>query len=186
MKALQKPTRLYFVFPNLEKHGHPLMNSARRLSSSCVEFEEACIDRVRLSVITKKKDNELNLPPTKDSLKLHTKRAAYQTAIWRHCHQSDIKPPLPEKHGWKLTEGLGLEPEWSLKPNMPPAVIEFVQRRCKLGQCVDNHCSCQKKDRFCTDICLCTNYSNIPMMVTNPDFNDDSDLSESDSDSDID
>ena len=72
-KALQKPTRLYLVFPNLEKHGHPLMNSARRLSSSCVEFEEACIDRVRLSLIMKMKDNELNLPPTKDSLKLHTK-----------------------------------------------------------------------------------------------------------------
>ena len=96
------------------------------------------IDSVRLKMIMKKKDNKLSLLPTKDSLKLHTKRAAYQTAIWRRCGDTHIKPPLPENHGWKVTEGLGLEPKWSLKADKSPAVTEFVQCGCKAG-CVDNH-----------------------------------------------
>ena len=150
--------------------------------------EETSINAVRLALFKKKKANEYILPPTEDSLDLHTKRAAYQTAIWRRCGEQEIKPPPPEEHGWTMTEGSGLEPQWSLKPTMPPAVTQFVQCGCKLSRCIDNHCMCRRKERVCTDICECANCENNLKQTATTDFSSDSELelSESDNDSDID
>ena len=99
--------------------------------------------------------------------------------------QSNIKPLLPKKHGWKMTEGPGFEPLWSTKPTMSSAVTEFVQCGCKICTlCIDNHCSCQKNNRFCSDS-LCNICTYIPMLISNPDFRDDYELSQSDCDSEI-
>ena len=104
------------------------------LCAGCTAFDGIdSIDNVLLKIIIKKKDNELSLWPTKDLLKLHRKWAAYQTAIWRCCGDTHIKHPLPENHGWKVTEGLGLKPKWSLKADKLPAVTEFLQCGCKAG-----------------------------------------------------
>ena len=123
------------------------------------------------------------LPHTNDSLLAHTKRAAYQTAIWRRCEEQNIGASTPELHGWIKTEERGLEPQWSTKPAMPPAVTDFVQCGCKTG-CTGGRCSCRRKDLFCTELCECSDCENIPEIEQNPDFSEESDLSESD-DSDI-
>ena len=145
--------------------------------------QENSIDTVRLDLFKRKKAKEGVLPHTKDSLLAHTKRAAYQTAIWRRCEEQNIGASPPELHGWIKTEERGLEPQWSTKPAMPPAVTDFVQCGCKTG-CTGGRCSCRRKDLFCTELCECSDCENIPEIEQNPDFSEESDLSESD-DSDI-
>ena len=46
------------------------------------------------------------LPPCKDALLQHTKRANYQAAIWRCSLQNTLDlPELIEGHGWYLNDG---------------------------------------------------------------------------------
>ena len=45
------------------------------------------------------------LPPTLDALTQHTKRAWYQTAIWKSALVGRMATPSPEGYGWTLEEG---------------------------------------------------------------------------------
>ena len=113
LDTLMRYPEFIFYFSRLGKAWKPsdeLCGHLERFVCRLYGFDSIdSIDSVRLKILIKKKDNELSLLPTKDSLKLHTKWAAYQTAIWRRFGDNHIKHPLPENHGWKVTEGLILD-----------------------------------------------------------------------------
>ncbi len=46
------------------------------------------------------------LPPTKDELLLHCKRANYVTSIWKSVLVAIINPPHPTGYGWVETDGI--------------------------------------------------------------------------------
>ena len=58
----------------------------------------------RVNIFKATCESDCMLPENKDSLVLHSRRANYQTAIWRRCLQCAISPPSPVSHGWKLEE----------------------------------------------------------------------------------
>ena len=158
----------------LDRHGQTNTNS-----SSWEAYKECCHWRKTLGILLSLAVHICRIPILNNAG--WTEKNESQTTF-----KSNIKPLLPEKHGWKMTEGPGFEPLWSTKPTMSSAVTEFVQCGCKICKlCIDNHCSCQKKNnRFCSDS-QCTICTNIPMLISNPDFRDDYELSQSDCDSEI-
>ena len=159
----------------LGRHGQTNTNS-----SSWEAYKECCHWRKTLGILLSLAVHICRIPILNNAG--WTEKNESQTTF-----QSNIKPLLPEKHGWKMTEGPGFEPLWSTKPTMSSAVTEFVQCGCEICKlCIDNHCSCQKKtiDSVLNDS-QCTICTNIPMLISNPDFRDDYELSQSDCDSEI-
>ena len=41
-----------------------------------------------------------HLPPCRESLKMHVRRANYQALIWKKADQATPSIPLPDGHGW--------------------------------------------------------------------------------------
>ncbi|KAG0723506.1 hypothetical protein GWK47_042571 [Chionoecetes opilio] len=50
-----------------------------------------------------------NLPPTRDALTLHIRRAHYQTLVWRRALEAEPHLPAPEDSGWELVVKEGSE-----------------------------------------------------------------------------
>lgn len=103
------------------------------------------------------------LPPCKDSLHKHCRRANYQAAIWRNSlRNNDV--PSPVGHGWTL-EGEGAQQrlviDWMSGLPAPRAVIELLSCMCKKA-CNDDSCDCIRNGLKCSDLCRLTTCSNQP------------------------
>lgn len=72
------------------------------------------------------------LPPTKDTLRQHSKRAVYQAGVWRTCEHSQHHAPNPE--GWDGTQKVDslslLVPEFNILPIASKACTELVECNC--------------------------------------------------------
>ena len=89
------------------------------------------------------------LPPCKDALWQHTKRANYQAAIWRRSLQNvPTIPDATDGHGWKLDGDLQIFIEWITGAPAPDIVLSLMSckcaRSCKAGSCpcIDNGLPC--------------------------------------------
>ena len=100
----------------------------------------------------RKRKNEA-LPPTSYSLRRHTKRANYQTFIWRNplVAMQDLQSPIG--HGWELDDDC-LKPVYMTKDPAPRSLIALTTCNCKRPQCQDS-CSCYNSDLSCTEACQC-------------------------------
>ena len=85
------------------------------------------------------------LPPCKDALKQHTKRANCQAAIWRRSlENSPTIPSATDGHGWKVEGDLQIGIEWITGAPAPDIVLSLMSckcaRSCKAGSCpcIDN------------------------------------------------
>ena len=107
------------------------------------------------------------LPPTKDELLQHIKRANYQSLIWKRALHANPDITSPVGNGWSLS-GDVLEVVWMESlPALEPA-LELITCDCCRLKC---NASCQRKilSLKCTDICKChANCENVT-------YNDDSD-----------
>ena len=108
---------------------------------------------------------ESSMPPSKDALCLHVKRANYPAAIYKRALDPHPAVPSPHGHGWKIN-GDDISIHWMDLPPAPTSVMEFA------------HCSCKKKLPY-TDLCKCSNCENMQSdeQCTLPE-NDDSDVDE--------
>lgn len=102
------------------------------------------------------------LPPCKDCLTQHAKRAAYQAAIWKRALEIDPSPPSPVGRGWRLVTQDGrdqLEVDWMSGQPAPQSVLDLLActcpRSCKLPRCV-----CMANGLKCTDMCKLTTCDN--------------------------
>ena len=98
------------------------------------------------------------LPPCRDALLLHARRANYQAAVWRLALEPRPHIPSPDSHGWKVEEGK-LSIHWLNQLPAARQLMEFVSCGCKKG-CKTARCSCRKNGLMCTDICNCLDCSN--------------------------
>lgn len=67
------------------------------------------------------------LPPCKDALQQHTKRANYQAAIWRRSLvNSPTIPDATEGHGWKVDGDGQVSIKWLTGAPAPDIVLSLM------------------------------------------------------------
>ena len=126
-----------------------------RLYCSSSEFEEhANVDSLRFNLFSKARKGLELLPPTKDALDLHSKRAEYQAKIWLNASSSEMEiEPAADTGGWKSGEK-GLEIVWTRLPAVPTACLELTTRGCKT-KCSTARCKCYTVGQICMYECAC-------------------------------
>ena len=117
------------------------------------------------------------LPPCKDCLFLHAMRANYQAGIWRGSLQQHPQVPSPVEHGWVRDDNGQLTLEWMRGSPAPEAVLQLLccncSRRCKLPEC-----PCMSNGLKCTILCKLQTCDNQPqdddldMLITDADLTD--------------
>ena len=71
------------------------------------------------------------LPPCKDSLTLHIKRANYQTFIWRRALEGFAEIPSPVGNGWERAQNDNLIICWSETNVLPPELNDVLEAENK-------------------------------------------------------
>ena len=94
------------------------------------------------------------LPPTKDALIQHLKRAEHQTKIWLSSLEPNPSIKDPDGHGWTKGDDGILRPVLMIKDLMRRAFAEMVKCGCKASQCT-RRCSCKASELACTVACPC-------------------------------
>lgn len=99
---------------------------------------------------------EQSLPPTQDALLLHIKRANYQSAIWSRSLVAVQDAPMPQGHGWVLTDEGDLAVQWMTKEPAPKQYLKLSYCSCVASGCAaTSACGCIKSNLSCTDLCKC-------------------------------
>ena len=121
------------------------------------------------------------LPPTRDALLCHLKRANYATAVVKCALEQFPNIPGPDGHGWIVEEGI-LQVQWMLRNPIPDDLIEFISCNCKKSKCMNKQCICISHGLNCTDMCNCNDCDNGSSFDVNNNFQD-SDVETEDSNS---
>lgn len=114
------------------------------------------IHDLRCSMFRKCKTNLDMLPPTKDALVLHIKRAHFQALVWNRCLVPQQDLPSPTQFGWEVQNDL-LQPTLASKPQISKTRVEVKVCHCtqKGDKCRTRRCMCVKNELRCTGACGC-------------------------------
>ena len=117
--------------------------------------EESDINSARYKKFCRAKTPEQHqLPPTKDELLQHVKRANYQLLVWKQALNINFEPHSPIGHGWQDNEGR-LEIFWMERKLAPESMLAFINCNCRRALCGD-YCQCRILSLECTDLCKCS------------------------------
>ena len=115
------------------------------------------------------------LPPKRDALRKHIRRADYQAAIWKRSLESHPEIPSLAENGWKIVNEQ-LKIDWNDLTPSPDAVLELISCSCN-KECANNRCSCFNNGLPCTDVCNCTdvceNKQDLTMEESDPEDEED-------------
>ncbi|XP_070559991.1 uncharacterized protein [Ptychodera flava] len=103
--------------------------------------------------------NDNSLPPNKDSLVQHTKRANCQASVHRRCLLQTVDAPNPHGHGW-LCSDTTLTIQWMTLPPAPDSVMKLIKCKCQKSSCETSRCSCKSASLLCTELCECVSCGN--------------------------
>ena len=96
------------------------------------------------------------IPPTRDALLQHCKRAAYQAGIWTTSTVTQQQIPSPEGNGWTLDgETNSWLLAWTNLEVASKACSELVKCSCRSVKGCGERCSCKKVNWKCTELCKC-------------------------------
>nr|XP_047127620.1 uncharacterized protein LOC124808522 [Hydra vulgaris] len=108
----------------------------------------------RKILFTKNSQQSEGLPPIKDALFQHLKRAVFQgSIIWGQSLVPQQILPEATKWGWKKTNN-AMTPLWMTLPEAPKSCIELIKCRCKKS--CGTQCKCKRSGLSCTDLCECS------------------------------
>ncbi|KAK3912859.1 Chromosome-associated kinesin KIF4 [Frankliniella fusca] len=94
------------------------------------------------------------IPATRDSLRQHTLRAAYQAGqVWGQAHLPNPAPSDPTRWGWKK-DGEKLVPLWSTLPDVWEKCQLKKKCSCK-KTCAVTRCPCKLAEINCKTDCRC-------------------------------
>ena len=162
LKAARKRDSHCDAFVELGESIDPSPNLVASLESFvCCLYRlesEINVNRARYALFKEGKYGEELLPPNKDSLLLHIRRANYECFIRRRCCEALINPPSPVRHGW-LNVANSLQIHWLTMPAAPESLLQSVNCSCKTG-CTSQRCSCKRAGVVCTDVCQCNSCEN--------------------------
>ena len=113
--------------------------------------EEHDIDNARYKMFCRSKTPEpYQLPPTKDELLQHIKRANYQSFVWKQALDSSFEVESPVGHGWQENDGNLEVMEMERKP-APESVLELITCTCRRSVSGEE-CQCRLLSLECTDL----------------------------------
>ena len=119
--------------------------------------------RYRLFCSRKGEIESYQLPPCRDCLQKHTKRANYQSAVWRCALEGKAPIPSPHQHGWIISDlsdgSSNITIDWMNGPPAPMAVLELLACQCK-KQCAQDNCPCILNGLQCTEMCKLNDCNN--------------------------
>ena len=96
-----------------------------------------------------------NIPPTKEALRQHVKRAVFQAGhIWGQSQIAKPEIPSPADWGWVKSEDNGWCPFWTVMPEASKECRELIKCMCK-KRCAGN-CKCFAANLPCTELCFCS------------------------------
>ena len=116
--------------------------------------EESDINLLRFRLFCSKGLENDKLPPCKDSLMMHIKRANYQCALWKQATEKYPCIPSPTENGW-VKESNGLKPVFMTQEAVPKHLVELTVCHCKTSKCAMKKCRCVKNNLKCTSSCSC-------------------------------
>ncbi|XP_065677405.1 uncharacterized protein LOC136092782 [Hydra vulgaris] len=144
--------------------------------------QEESVNSARYILFKSGKFSEEALPPNKDSLVQHIKRANYEAFIRKRSYIAVINPPSPFGNGWFNDQG-SIAISWMEMPAAPDSLLDFVHCYCR--DCSTKRCSCNKAGVVCTDLCKCNgcrNHGGDHQEADDDNQSDESYESESDND----
>lgn len=113
------------------------------------------VDDARYELFCSSTPEERCLPPNKDCLIQHLKRANYQARIWRLSSNAKMNVPLPSRnYGW-LVKDNSVQILWMEGDPAPPNVLKNTFCSCKVSKCAHGRCSCLSEHLKCTELCQC-------------------------------
>ena len=101
-------------------------------------------------ICSKNTPDPASLPPTKDELVQHAKRANYQAFIWKRALEMNPELPGPDGYGWKIENGQ-LKYVWMENEIAPESILEMVECNCSRKKC-STACQCVSYGLKCTDL----------------------------------
>lgn len=114
------------------------------------------VDELRYQMFRGKEGQieSFQMPPCKDTLRQHNKRANYQAGIWLRSLETRPIIPDPFAHGWEKDISGNLCVKWMEGLPAPECVLSFLRCHCKRN-CVPETCSCLATQIQCTESCGC-------------------------------
>jgi hypothetical protein len=122
-----------------------------------IQYSRTCpftsVNEARQSIFAQGTRSIENIPPTKDALEQHIKRAAFQAGqIWGQTLAPLQELPSPSEWGWQQCQE-GWRPFWSTLPEAAKACNELIKCGCK--KACRGLCKCTKANLACTALCYC-------------------------------
>ena len=114
-------------------------------------------DEARLDLYFSRSQNIENIPPTKNALFLHTRRALYQSGVWSRCLEAQQNLPSPKDFGWLESSDQVIKwiPNWMSQFQASIECREFVKCGCQTSCTSSKRCKCNSADLKCTRLCKC-------------------------------
>ena len=115
----------------------------------------ATVNEARMEMFFQGSQNIEQIPPTCNSLLMHTKRVIYQCGVWSRCLLAQQNLPSPQNFGWKQLNNqvIKWEPLWMTQNEASKEIREFVKCSCKSAVC--SRCKCKAANLKCTLLCSC-------------------------------
>ncbi|GFS26659.1 hypothetical protein ElyMa_007060900 [Elysia marginata] len=114
----------------------------------------SCVDEARKVLFCHMNRAMDKLPPTKNCLLHHVRRAIYQAGIWTKSTQAQFDLPSAQDFAWRQSED-SWKPLWMTVPEVSKACSQLVKCACKDACSV---CKCAKASPKCSLLgkCACT------------------------------
>ncbi|KAK2554918.1 hypothetical protein P5673_023601 [Acropora cervicornis] len=113
------------------------------------------INEERAAAFRKVKKNLDSLPPTKDALHLHIRRANFQCMIWKKAKEPRPSLSSPEENGWFYKEGV-LKPKLMNQEEVSASCLQLAFCGCSSGNsCINRRCTCVRMSLGCSKGCKC-------------------------------
>lgn len=141
LKKLQKTPEHQTAFQKLGEKWKVANNMYESLEAfTCLLYGQqrySCLNNARFQMLKKmvgegeslsaKSKVELSrLPPCKDACRQHVKRVNYRVCLYKRASERMIEKPMPyDDQGW-MKVGEYVEPQWSLRPSLPPSLVDLL------------------------------------------------------------
>lgn len=112
------------------------------------------VNEARQDLFSRKSRPIENIPPTREALVQHTKRAVLQGSyIWSQTLLTQPVIPCPSRWGWKR-DGDNWTPYWTTLNRLQDACQQLIRCGCKIA--CKGRCKCKKAELPCTGLCKCS------------------------------
>ena len=114
------------------------------------------VDEARMELFCQRSRSMENIPPTRDALLHHAKRAVYQASVWATSEQIQQNHPSPEIWGWQWDKDTkSWTPVWTTSPIASKACLELIKCSCRSTRGCGARCGRKKANFMCTELCKC-------------------------------